>query len=179
MAAERIVLGSGLLYTMEFDGTIPTDAIIEVESNLLGFIQGGASLSYTPTFHEAKDDLGRVSKKKITEEEATLTSGVLTWNGNTLERLCSTARVTEETGKRTVKIGGVGNYNGKKYLIRFLHKDEADGDIRVTIVGSNEAGFEMAFAKDAETVINAEFKAQPCDSEGTLIIFEEEDATIV
>ena len=31
----------------------------------------------------------------------------------------------------------------------------------------------MAFAKDAETVINAEFKAVPNDADGTLVIFEE------
>ena len=41
------------------------------------------------------------------------------------------------------------------------------------MVGSNEAGFEMAFAKDAETVINAEFKAQPMDETGTLITYKE------
>ena len=32
----------------------------------------------------------------------------------------------------------------------------------------------MAFAKDAETVIDAEIKALPNDNEGTLIIFQEE-----
>lgn len=36
----------------------------------------------------------------------------------------------------------------------------------------------MAFAKDQETVINAEFKAQPADSNGTLIIYEEEDSSV-
>ena len=75
---------------------------------------------------------------------------------------------------RTVKLGGVSNFDQKKYLIRFLHEDSADGDIRLTIVGSNENGFEMAFAKDKETVINAEFKAMPLDSEGTLLIYTEE-----
>ena len=32
----------------------------------------------------------------------------------------------------------------------------------------------MAFAKDEETVIDAEFKALPLDDEGTLIIYTEE-----
>ena len=52
-----------------------------------------------------------------------------------------------------------GNATGKKYVIHFVHKDETDGDIRVTIVGNNQAGFSFAFAKDKETVIDAEFKA--------------------
>lgn len=176
--SEKIVLGSGKIYISEYTDTIPENATLEVEGNLLGLIQGGATLSYKPTFYEAKDDLGLVSKKFITDEEAILKSGVMTWNGATLKKLCSTAIVTEATGKRTVKIGGAGNYDGKKYVIRFVHEDSIDGDIRVTIVGSNEAGFELAFAKDKETVINAEFKAQPCDSNGTLIIYEEEDNAI-
>lgn len=177
---DRIVLGSGMVYIKEFTGSIPEDTEIEKEENLLGYIQGGASLTYTPTFYEAKDDFNIVSKKFISEEAVTLKSGVMTWCGETLQKLSSTARVTEDksTKTRTVKVGGASNYDRKKYIIHFVHKDEADGDIRVTIVGSNEAGFELAFAKDKETVINAEFKAQPCDNEGTLIIFKEIDKTI-
>ena len=94
-------------------------------------------------------------------------------------KICSTARVTDDTstGKRTVKIGGMGNYDGKKYVIRFVHEDPADGNIRLTIVGNNQSGFSITFAKDKETVINPEFKAQPLDSEGTLIIYEEDIPT--
>lgn len=177
---EKIVLGSGKLYVTEAvaaEGggyTIPEDVAIEVNDNLIGYIQGGASLSYKPTFYTAQDDLGLVSKKYLTEEEAVLKSGIMTWNGKTLEKLCSTAKVSEAENKRTVKIGGVGNFNGKNYVIRFVHNDNVDGDIRLTLVGSNEAGFELAFAKDKETVINAEFKAAPHDKDGTLIIYEEE-----
>lgn len=173
---KKIVLGSGKLYCAVFSGTIPEDSAIETAENLLGYIQGGATLTYTPTFYEAKDDLGFVYKKILTEEAAVLKSGIMTWNGNTLGRLCSTARVKEDSSKkkRTVKIGGAGNYDGKQYLIRFVHDDPQDGAIRVSVVGSNEAGFEMAFAKDKETVINAEFKAQPHDTEGTLILYEED-----
>ncbi len=173
---ERIVLGSGLLYITEFDGEIPESTVIETEANLLGYIKNGATLTYTPTFYDATDDLGKVAKRIITEEEAVLSSGVMTWNANTLAALSATARVTEDTteGKRTMKIGGVGNYDRKKYLLRFLYSDPADGDIRVTIVGSNQAGFALAFVKDQETVTNAEFKALPQDADGTLILYEED-----
>lgn len=177
--SDKIVLGSGKLYVAEATKsgnayTIPADNTLEVAANLIGYIQGGATLEYTPEFYEAKDDLGYVSKKYLTQEEAVLKSGVMTWNGDTLAKLTSTARVSTSTGKKTVKIGGIGNFDGKNYVIRFVHEDSVDGDIRITIVGSNESGFEMAFAKDAETVINAEFKAIPNDADGTLIIFEEE-----
>jgi len=176
---EKIVLGSGKLYIDVFEGgEIPTDLLLEVETNLLGLIQGGATLEYNPSFYEAKDDLGLVSKTVLTDEEVMLKSGIMTWNGNTLEKLCSTARVTEAAGKRTVKIGGAGMQDGKQYVIRFVHKDELDGDIRVTIVGNNQAGFSFQFLKDKETIVDAEFKASPMDSEGTKIIFEEDIPTV-
>lgn len=174
-AGEKIVLGSGKLYVAEFVAdTIPTDAVLEVSGNLLGLIQGGATLEYKPKFYEASDDLGLMTKTVITEEEVSLKSGLMTWNGNTLKKICSTARVIEAAGKRTVKIGGPGNQDGKKYVIRFLHEDKVDGDIRVTIVGNNQAGFAFKFLKDKETVVDVEFIAAPMDAEGTKIIFEED-----
>ena len=173
MDKQKITLGSGKLYTMVFAGTIPTNEEIEDISNLLGLIEGGCSLEYKPKFVTVTDDLGLVSKTILTEEEATMKSGVMTWNGKTLEKLCNTARVTEAVGKRIVKIGGVGNQDGKQYVIRFVHLDLVDGDVRVTIVGSNQAGFKMAFTKDKATIVDAEFKAEPHDTDGTLIIYEE------
>lgn len=177
MATERIALGSGYIYVSEFSDTIPENSVLETDENNIGYIQGGASIEYTPEFYEAKDDMGKVAKKIITDEEAILKSGFMTWNGKTLGVLCSTARVTEDASKktRTVKIGGIGNYDDKKYVVRFVH---ADKKTRLTIVGSNNSGLEIAFAKDKETVLNAEFKAMPNDDDGTLIIYEESDDTI-
>ena len=174
---ERIVLGSGKLYCTtaeKQDGeyVIPTDATLEQDENLLGYIQGGATVEYAPTFYTAEDDLGIVQKKFITEEEITLTSGVMTWNADVLKKLVATGRVTTEAGKDTFKVGGAANYDGTLYVLRFVHLDSIDGNIRVTIVGSNEAGFSMQFQKDKETVINAEFKAAPLDKDGTLLIVE-------
>ncbi|WP_411680423.1 hypothetical protein [Clostridium thailandense] len=177
VSGDKIVLGSGKLYTAVFSGTIPENTSLETEANLLGLIQGGATLEYKPKFYDVTDDLGLVQKTILTDEEVTLKSGILTWCGKTLSKLCSTARVTEEAGKRTVKIGGLGNQDGKQYVIRFVHEDSADGDIRITIVGSNQAGFSFKFLKDKETVVDAEFKAAPLDEEGTKIIYEEEIPT--
>lgn len=177
-AEEKIVLGSGQLFVTEFTGTIPTDLLFEIDANKLGDILGGASLGYKPKFYTVKDDLGVVSKTIVVEEEATLKSGTLTWNGNTLTRVCSTARVTEAAGKRTVLIGGISKQDGKKYAIRFKHADPVTGTIRVTIVGNNQAGFALAFTKDKETVVDAEFTALPHDADGTLIIYEEQIPTV-
>ncbi len=173
---DTITLGSGNLYISLFTGNIPTNEEIEKEENLAGYIQGGAELEYKPEFYTAEDDLGKVKKTIITKEEAKIKSGVMTWNGETLKKLCATGRVTEDkqNGVRTVKIGGISNNDNKRYIIHFVHKDSVDGDVRLTIVGKNTAGFNLAFAKDKESVIDAEFEAAPSDNEGTLITYQEE-----
>ena len=123
--AEVITLGSGNLMIKEYTDTMPAYSEFNEETDLLGRIQGGATLEYKGTWYDAKDDTGKAVKTIITEEEATLKSGILTWNGKTLEKLCSTARVTESEGIRNVKIGGVGNHNGKSYALCFHHVDKA------------------------------------------------------
>jgi len=174
--AERVVLGSGKLYTIPFTETIPADVEIETEENRLGDIQGGATLEYKPTYYTVEDDLGLVKEDFITAEEATFKSGILTWNGATLEKLCATAVATEDATKsrRIVKIGGLNKDKKEKRLFRFVHEDAVKGNVRVTIVGKNQAGFTLGFLKDKETVINAEIKGTPLDGDGTLIIFEED-----
>lgn len=173
---ETITLGSGKLYSTEYTGVIPSNEDLEKETNILGYIQKGASLDYKPEFYEAEDDLGIVKKQILTKEEVTFKSGILTWNAETLKKLVATGRITEdaEKGMRTIKIGGINNNDGKQYIFHFVHEDKKDGNVRITIVGQNTAGFSLAFAKDAETVIDAEIKALPNDNEGTLIIFQEE-----
>lgn len=176
--ADIITLGSGKLMIKEYDPNekmpVHTDF---TEENLLGDIQGGASIEYKGTWYEAKDDTGQLVKIIITEEEVIFKTGIIAWNGKTLEQLCSTAKVTEDKGLRTVKIGGVGNYNGKSYVLCFHHSDKVDGDIWLLLRAVNQGGFSLSFAKDKETVIDAEYKCLPQDKEGTLIQYIEEIGT--
>lgn len=175
--ADTIYLGSGNLLIKEYTDVMPAYSAFDDETDLLGRIQGGATLEYKGTWYDAKDDTGNAVKTIITEEEATLKSGVITWNGETLAQLCSTARVTESGGIRTVKIGGVGNHDGKSYALCFHHVDKVDGDVWIVVRAVNQGGFSLAFAKDKETVIDAEFKCLPQDDEGTLIQYVEEIGT--
>ena len=180
-STKRITLGSGLLYFAEYDGqTLPDVETICVESNNIGYVQGGATVTYSPEYYEAKDDMGYVTKTTVTGEEVTLKSGVMTWNATTLNKLCETGRVTEDSSKkrRTLKIGGAANATGKNYVVCFHHPDAAEGDKWVMIVGRNQSGFEFAFAKDKETVIDAEIKAVPMDGDGTLLQYIEADDSI-
>lgn len=170
---EKIRLGSGDFMYKEFTDTMPNYTDFK-ESDILGRIQGGATLEYKGEWYTAKDDTGKAVKTMLVDEEVLFKTGVVTWDGKTMQKLCSTARVTESEGIRTVKIGGIGNHDGKSYAFCFHHKDPIDGDIWLVFLGQNQAGFSLAFAKDKETVIDAEFKCLPHDDEGTLIQYIEE-----
>ena len=169
-----ITLGSGKIYLTPYTDSVPTVDTLCVEDNLLGYIKGGASLEYTMEPYEEKDDLGFVSKIITTSEEAILKCGLLTWNSETLQKLIDCCQVTTAEGKRTVKIGGAANSQGKNYAICFHHEDEVDGDLWILIVGRNTAGATLTFAKDAGTVLEPEFQALPQDDKGTLVQLIEE-----
>lgn len=176
---ENITLGSGKAYIAEYDAStgMPAHTDICKEENLLGYIKGGAELSYSEETYEEKDDLGYVSKVITTSEEALLKLGLLTWNGNTLKNLADRCKVTESAGLRTIHIGGAGNSQGKEWVVCFAHEDKKDGNLWVLIRGRNTAGFTLTFAADAGTVMEPEFKALPQDDEGTLITVIEEIPT--
>ncbi len=84
---KTITLGSGDLYITEFEGIIPTNAEIEKEENLAGYIQGGAEIEYKPEFYTAEDDQGKAKKTIITKEEAKLKSGIMTWNRTNIKKI--------------------------------------------------------------------------------------------
>lgn len=175
---DTVTLGSGKIYLQTFSESMPTVDALCVESNLLGYIKGGASLEYTQETYEEKDDLGYVSKIITTNEEAVLKCGLLTWNGTTLKKLLDRCSSTEASGKRTTKIGGAGNAQGGYYAICFHHEDKTDGDLWILIKGRNTAGATLTFATDAGTTVEPEFKALPHDSDGTLVELIEEIPTV-
>lgn len=174
---DTVTLGSGKIYLQTFSESMSTVDTLCVESNLLGYIKGGASLEYTQETYEEKDDLGYVSKIITTNEEAVLKCGLLTWNGATLKKLLDRCSSTEASGKRTTKIGGAGNAQGGYYAICFHHEDKTDGDLWILIKGRNTAGATLTFATDAGTTVEPEFKALPHDSDGTLVELIEEIPT--
>lgn len=175
---ENITLGSGKAYIAEYNAAtgMPSHTEICVAENLLGYIQGGAELTYTEETHEEKDDLGYVSKVVTTSEEAILKLGLLTWNGVTLQKLADRCKVTEGDGIRTINIGGAGNAQGKEWAVCFAHEDKKDGNLWVLLRGRNNVGLTLTFAVDAGTKLEPEFKALPHDDNGTLITIIEETA---
>ena len=173
-SVEEYTLGSGDLFIKEYTaGAAVTAADVITNGERLGEIKGGASLKYTTETKEDSSDLGRTKIVIISKEDVVLKSGVMTWNGKTLEKLCQTARVTPSAGKRTIKIGGLANAANKSYAVAFQYKGDGKKGLTVLIVGKNTAGFTVSFSSDNATVIDAEFKAQALDNDGTLVVIEE------
>ena len=171
---EEYTLGSGDLFIKEYTaGSSVTAEDVITNGERLGEIKGGASLEYTVETKEDSSDLGRTKIFIISKEDVVLKSGVMTWNGKTLEKLCQTARVSVSEKKRTIKIGGLANAANKSYAVAFQYKGDGKKGLTVLIVGKNTAGFTVSFSSDNATVIDAEFKAQALDNEGTLVVIEE------
>ncbi len=169
---KEYTLGSGHLHIEEFT-ELPTnwDAFFASTDNLLGRIKGGASIEYTTEKFEDQDDLGYVVIEEVTKEKVVLKSGVMTWNGDTLAKICTTARTTDgENGTKITKIGGLGNQSDTRWVIGFEHKDKK---LRVIIAGRNNEGFTFEFKQDSATVIDVQFRAEACDDEGTLVIIQD------
>ena len=174
---KEYTLGSGHLHVELRDAatfdpdTYEWDKFFTSQTNLIGRIKGGAKFEYGTEKYEGEDDLGYVKISEITKENVKLTSGVMTWNGEVLATLCSTARVTNNSdGSQRIKIGGLANQNDKVYIIGFEHKSKK---LRVIIVGKNTEGFSFDFKQDSATVIDTVFTAEAADDEGTLIIIDD------
>lgn len=178
---DTIVLGSGKIYFGAYDGTKPSvDAVkaLCTAENELGAVKGGATLEYKETHYQAKDDSGRYEKDILTEDEASLKCGLITFSGDLFKKIVSTAKSTEENGYRITDIGGTENYADKSCILVFHHEDKQDGDIFVAIRGVNQAGFSLAFAKDKESTVEPEFKCKPMGNDGVLIRYIEEIAPV-
>lgn len=174
---EEIVLGSGDVYVVEFDGVaIPDDTTIETEENRAGNVTGGASLEYSMESQTVEDDKGRVKKTIITKETVVFKTGLITWITRWIQALVVTARVDESTkqGHRLFKLGGLKNNSKKRYLFRFVHTRDDGRKLRVTVTGKNTGTLALAFDPEKATQCDAEITAETLDKDGTLVILDDE-----
>lgn len=175
---NRIALGSLDIYMMAFNGNsiadIPEDSVIETEANLIGRTKDGGEVSYSPTFYTAKSDDGIAKRTELTEETASISFGLITWNGDTVTKIVPTASSEIKNGKRRTFIGGINNADDTLYLVRAVHKDKIKGDVRYTMLGKNLQGFAAAYKPSQECVVTPKIEAEPFD-DGRLLILDEDN----
>lgn len=178
---NRIPLGSCDVYVTEWTGSavsdIPEDSAIEVEGNLIGRTKDGAEFEYQQTYYSVKSDDGKASRTEMTDDNAYMSWGLITWNGAGITKLISTASATTSGSgtemKRRTLIGGTANDNGKTYLFRAVHKDKVKGDVRYTMIGKNINGFTAAYKPGQPTTITPRIQAEPF-SDGHLLVMDED-----
>lgn len=175
--SKTVPLGSGNVYVAEFDGALPSISelitSVCVTENKYGSTTGGATLTYTATKHEEKDDFGVLSRCVTTDETAKMGWGVFSWAPEMLGKLVATAESKTEDGYYVTRIGGLENDDGKSYIVVFEHVDKKYGNLYAIIVGTNTADLSIAFKKDDTSKLQPEFTAEPQDERGTLILIAE------
>ena len=179
---QRVVLGAGKWYIAPYTSGALDMETVEEEDNLLGYTQGGATVTFTPETYTIEDDIGMVRKTFQTKASAEMKTGLLTFTTDSLAAMLSVGQATQtpasasERGKTTLKLGG-GKSALKKFSVVFVYEDDETGfKTRIGMVATNTAPLELVFAKDAETVVDVTFTAESNGVDDTIIVIEEETA---
>lgn len=172
---KAIPLGSGNVYMIPWsaeNAEMPSDATFETDANMVGRTKNGATLNYTQDFYTTKSDDGIAKKRRLTNETASFSWGIMTWNAQTVAQLLRTATATTESESSTtvavVEAGGIANQQEKKFWLHFVGGDDIDGKITLTALGENIQALEAAFTNEQETLLNANFEFDPYDASGHL-----------
>lgn len=175
---KAIPLGSGNVYMIPYveGSSMPSDATFEQNANMVGRTKNGATFNYTQTFYTAVSDDGVAKKRRLNEETASFSWGIMTWVPETIAKLLRTATAsTASEGDDTVSVvegGGIGNQQAKKFWLHFVGGDDIDGKITLTGLGENIDALSVAFANNNETVITPNFEFDPYDAAGHLYKFK-------
>lgn len=175
---KAIPLGSGNVYMIPYveGSSMPSDATFEQNTNMIGRTKGGATFNYTQSYYTAVSDDGVAKKRRLNEETASFTWGIMTWVPETIAKLLRTATAsTASEGDYTISVlegGGIGNQQPKKYWLHFVGGDDIDGKITLTGLGENIDALSAAFANDNETVLQPNFEFDPYDAAGHLYKFK-------
>ena len=179
---QRVVLGAGKWYIAPYTSGALDMETVEEEDNLLGYTQGGATITFTPETYAIEDDIGMVRKTFQTKAAAEMKTGLLTFTADSLAAMLSVGQATQTPasasarGKTTLKLGG-GKSALKKFSVVFVYEDDETGfKTRIGMVATNTAPLELVFAKDAETVVDVTFTAESNGVDDTIIVIEEETA---
>lgn len=165
MANQTYAMGVGDVYLLISD-TIPTDELLEVAANKIGSTSGGCTLTYTSEAYPVVDDSFKILDNVKQAESVVFKGNILTWDLDILSKLSANSTVTSTETKETLKLGTSSNAI-QNIVVRFIHTFKDGKKMRVTILGNSTAGFELSFAKDAETIIPFEISALS-QTDGTL-----------
>lgn len=173
---EQVFLGAGKWYLAPWESGELNIEEVAVEENLLGYTQGGATITYTIEPYTIEDDIGMVKQTFMVKATAEMKTGLLTFDVNSLGALLSVGEVTTGAdGKQILKLNG-GRAELKRFAVVFEYeKNKAEGKyLRVGMIATNTAAMEFAFTKDKETVPDITFTAVTNGVDDVILVFEED-----
>lgn len=172
-------LGSGELYMVAHTApqsgtdTIPAASTVCVAANQVGYIKGGATITYTPNVYDVKSDMNEINEHFIASEDVSMKTGLLTWNIDVIKTLVNNETAISEQGASGILIGGKGFTKMDKYDIYFKATTSNGGKDRYFgFIGVSVKGLNLVYQPDKETVVDVEFKAC-ADANGKLLRIEE------
>lgn len=169
-------LGSGMLYLKKVtdEKTIPSLADICVEDNLCGHIKGGCVIETTLEVKDIYCDLHHVEEHFITNQSATMRSGLLCWNRDVIRALVNNETETSDGALVIGAEGGMTRMN--KYIIAFEAVPSNEGIVRrFGFIGVSANGLTLAYNPEDPTTIDVEFRAV-ADEDGRILRIEEDNA---
>lgn len=172
---EKVLLGATDIYLADYDPEkdFDLDAMTADETAYFGNTQGGTTVEYTPETYTVEDDKGRVKRTHQTKASATLKTGLLTMDVDSLSRVLSVGTLSQSGGKSRLTLPG-GKATMKRKCVVAVYKDDETGEvIKVGMVATNTGALSLAFAKDKETVPEITFTAEPTGGNDVLLIIEE------
>lgn len=176
---ERVILGGGTHYIAPYIGGALEDLKTYcTEENVIGWTQGGTTLTYTPEIKKIEDDIGMVRRTFQSKANAEMKTGLLTLDVKSISEIMSVGEFTpgEAGGVNKLKLGG-GKESLRKYIVVFEYEDDETGlGLRVGMVATNTAALEMIFNKDNETVPPVTFSAESNGVDDTIVVIEEDVA---
>ena len=174
---ETVILGGGTHYIAPYEsGGLEDLKTYCTEENIIGWTQGGTTLTYTPEIKNIEDDVGRVRKTFQSKANAELKTGLLTLDVKSISEIMSVGKFTagEANGTDTLKLGG-GKSALRKFIVVFEYKDDESGrDLRVGMVATNTAALELVFSAENETVPPVTFSATSNGVDDTIVVIEQD-----
>lgn len=176
---ERIVLGGCKHYIAEHDGKSALEDLKTycTDENLIGWTQGGTTVNFSYETKTIEDDVGMVRKVFKTKGEASIQTGLLTFDLPAIAAMLSVGKFTAGAAGTTpgkLSLSG-GTEELKSYVVVAEYTDKTNGhNLRVGMVATNTEALELVFDRENETVPSITFSATSNGVDDEIVVFEED-----
>jgi hypothetical protein len=165
-ALAKYVIGAGDLYLYPINNILeyfPTDAEIEIPKYSAGVCSGGFKITDKPKVEKIVDANGNIVQMYVTEENITISTGIVSWNTENVAKLTRATYSTNCTANGAIAGEEVATLTGQGalpiFLLRLKNSNMTSGQtLRFTAIVQPSAGTDFQFG-GKETTVKAEVTA--------------------